>query len=55
MRKSAAGLPTYWMPKSSTITKSKHDWFGGVDKETGGEAGLDKTSRGELAHKLLVG
>jgi len=33
----------------------KHDWFGGVDKETGGVAGLDKTSRGELAHELLVG
>jgi len=33
----------------------KHDWFGGVDKETGGVAGLNKTSRGELAHKLLVG
>jgi len=35
--------------------ESKHDWFGGVDKETGGVAGLDKTSRGELAHELLVG
>jgi len=35
--------------------ESKHDWFGGVDKKTGGVAGLDKTSRGELAHELLVG
>ena len=35
--------------------ESKHDWFGGVDKETGGVAGLDETSRGELAHELLVG
>jgi len=35
--------------------ESKHDWFGGVDKETGGVTGLNKTSRGELAHELLVG
>jgi len=35
--------------------ESKHDWFGGVDKETGGVAGLNKTSGGELAHELLVG
>jgi len=35
--------------------ESKHDWFGGVDKDTGGVMGLDKTSRGELAHELLVG
>jgi len=35
--------------------ESKHDWFGMVDKETGGVAGLSKTSRGELAHELLVG
>jgi len=35
--------------------ESKHDWFGGADKETGGVAGLDKTSRGELVHELLVG
>jgi len=34
--------------------ESKHDWLGGVDKETG-VAGLNKTSGGELAHKLLVG
>jgi len=35
--------------------ESKHDWFGGANKETGGVAGLNKTSGGELAHELLVG
>ena len=35
--------------------ESKHDGFGGVDEEAGGVASLDETSRGEFAHKLLVG
>jgi len=35
--------------------ESKHDWSGGVEKETGCMAGLNKTSGGELAHELLVG
>jgi len=34
--------------------ESKHDWFGGVDKETWGVAGLNKTSGGKLAHELMV-
>jgi len=35
--------------------ESKHDAFGGVEKETGGVASLDKTSGGDFVHELLVG